>query len=363
MKILIISKTIYPHITPRAFRATELAKELGLRGHEVILYSVLGSTCYEDFMTKYNVNVKPIKMKFSIVDSDGVQKVSFINRILIKIFGRVIEYPDIEFMWKVPQIIKKENNIDLLITIAYPHTIHWGAAIAKKRYVNIFPKKWISDCGDPYMGNGFIKYPFYFKYIERFWTQETDYISIPIEEGRDGYLKEAQNKIRIIPQGFNFEGIKTCNDFKGNHIPHFSYAGAVYPKYRDPSNFLEYLCTLKEDFIFTIYTNSPGFYKQYKERLGNKIVIESYKPREILIYELSKQDFLINLKNKNTSQSPSKLIDYFLSKRPIISISSDFIEKEDFTNFMKGDYSSQMKNIEIEDYNIKNVASKFLDIK
>ena len=363
MKILIISKTIYPHITPRAFRTTELAKELGKRGHNVIVYSVLGSTNYDEFKTKYNVEVKPINMLFSTIDSDGVQKISFINRVLIKLLGRIIEYPDVEFVWKVPQILKKEKNVDLLITIAVPHPIHWGAALAKKKCKNGFPKKWISDCGDPYMGNGFIKYPFYFKYIEKFWTHQTDFITIPIEEGRIGYLTEAQEKIRIIPQGFNFDDVKIFK-YTRNDIPHFSYAGAIYIKYRDPSNFLEYLCTLNEDFVFTVYTNAPGFYQKYKDILGNKIKIEPYMKRENLIYELSKQDFLINLENKNASQSPSKLIDYVLTKRPIVSISSGFTKKEEinFANFMKGDYSSQLKNIQIEDYDIKNVVNKFLSI-
>ena len=43
--------------------------------------------------------------------------------------------------------------MDMLITIAYPHSIHSGAARAKKKYSAIFPKTWICDCGDPFMLN------------------------------------------------------------------------------------------------------------------------------------------------------------------------------------------------------------------
>ena len=38
---------------------------------------------------------------------------------------------------------------------------------------------------------------------------------------------------------------------------------------------------------------------------------------------MSKMDFLINLENLNKEQSPSKLIDYAISKRPIFSFNQN----------------------------------------
>ena len=64
----------------------------------------------------------------------------------------------------VRRVIKRERKIDYLITIAFPFTIHWAtASLAHKKYF----KFWVSDCGDPFMGNPFIKHPFYFKYLEK----------------------------------------------------------------------------------------------------------------------------------------------------------------------------------------------------
>lgn len=40
-------------------------------------------------------------------------------------------WPQCEFHFSVGKIIKENPNMDMLITIAYPHSIHSGAARAK----------------------------------------------------------------------------------------------------------------------------------------------------------------------------------------------------------------------------------------
>ncbi len=341
-------------------RATELAKYFASLGHEVILYGTLGNYNYNDFCKQTGVVVKDQKRHLAEENSDGNITLNIIDRIMIKLFHKILEYPNIEYLWKIPQILKKENNIDLLITVAHPFPIHWGAAIAKSRLKAQFPKVWISDCGDPYMGNTVIKYPFYFKYIEKYWARKTDYITIPIEESRKGYYPEFQSKIKIIPQGFDFTSSKIVKEFQHNSIPTFAYAGAVYPGYRDPSRFLDYLCTLSIDFKFIVYTRDFNFYKKYKEILKEKLELRNYIPREELLYELSKMDFLINLLNSESIQSPSKLIDYFLTKRPILDISSAFKELDNFQCFLNRDYQNQHNCQNVEQYNIINVGNKFL---
>lgn len=363
MKIVIISRIILPLLSPRAFRATELAKELARQGHDVTLYAVLGKYDYSTFTKETGVKVKNIKMRLATSNSDGYVRYNIFDKLAYHALRKILEYPDIEFCWKVPAILKKEKDIDMLITIAYPHPIHWGTAIAKKIIGKKFPKLWISDCGDPYMGNKVeSKKYFYFKWIEKFWGAKTDYITVPIEGARSGYSPKIQNKIRIIPQGFNFEETFPAKYIK-NEIPHFSYAGSVYKGQRDPSSFLDYLTTIKTEFVFSVFTNNPNFYAPFKEKLGEKLQIREYIPREKLIYELSKQDFLINLCNPNTIQSPSKLIDYYLSERPIIDISTPFNQLDVFQSFLHGDYQYQHKKVDISCYDIRNVAKAFLNLK
>lgn len=360
MKIVLIARTIYPLLSPRAFRTTELAKQFAKQGHDVVVYAVLGDYDYTLFEKKYGIKVKPIKMRLATLNSDGNSRYNLLDRIMFHAFHWLIEYPDIEFCWKIPCILKKEKDIDLLITIAYPHPIHWGAAIAKYFYRSNFPPKWISDSGDPYTGNPVgSKHPFYFKYVEDFWGRETDFVTIPLENASVAYRKNVQHKIKIIPQGFDFSEIKLADKID-DVIPHFAYAGSIYRGQRDPGSFLAYLCELEQEFVFTVYTRDVQFYQPYKERLGEKLVIKPYVERRQLIYELSGQNFLINLVNPGSVQSPSKLIDYLLAKRPIIDISTPFIEIEDMKNALRGIFDTKYDSVDVQQYNIVNVANKFL---
>lgn len=364
MKIVIISGWAYPSSTPRSFRATELAKYLAKAGHDVTHYFMpVEGFDYAEYVKQTGIKVKSLgKTKYVKSPGGATHAMSLLRRARLKLLNKLIEFPMIELAFKTYDILKECRHVDLLITIAYPFPIHWGAAWAKKKMGDEFPKKWISDCGDPYMGNSVHKPLPYFQLVEDFWGRQTDYITIPIEEGRKAYSKKVQDKIRIIPQGFDFSNIRIDTSFGGNEIPHFIYAGIVYKGYRDPSAFLEYLCRLKTDFRFIVYTKSKEAFNAYKGRLGEKLVINDYIPRDELIYKMSQMDFLINLLNNNSVQSPSKLIDYALSGRPILDISSSFAEKENFDNFMKGDYSNKHAGVDVQKYNIENVGKQFLEL-
>ena len=152
--ILVITQHLFPIQTPRSLRSTELVKELGKRGYNVTVYAVIGEYDYSSFEKEYHVKVKPIPLKWQRTPytSDGVQKRSLIDKVLGRLLERKTLFPDIEFLYRVKDVIKKELDIDVLISIANPHPIHWGVAKARKE-LKIFPKVWIADCSDPIMKN------------------------------------------------------------------------------------------------------------------------------------------------------------------------------------------------------------------
>ena len=141
------------------------------------------------------------------------------------------------------------------------------------------------------------------------------------------------------------------------------YSGAVYSGIRDPREFLEYISTLKQDFRFYVFVPSDKVFGDYKAVLGEKLIIDRYIPRKELIKKMSRMDFLININNNSTVQSPSKLIDYSLSKRPILNISTHLtqFERNAFDAFFNGDYSTQYVVPNIERYDSKNVCKQFVD--
>ena len=108
-------------------------------------------------------------------------------------------------------------------------------------------------------------------------------------------------------------------------------------------------------------TKDVSIFPNYIKLLGSKIEIRPYITRDKLLLELSKMDFLINFENKSVVQSPSKLIDYALSKRPILNINCTTLNEIKFIEFISGNYSSQ-DSIEIDKYNIETVAQQFINL-
>ena len=96
--------------------------------------------------------------------------------------------------------------------------------------------------------------------------------------------------------------------------------------------------------------------------MGKKLEIKSYVPRNELLDVLGKMDFLITFEDKSKVQKPSKLIDYALVQRPILSIKPFDIDKKVLKEFLIGNYEKQIEIADIEQYNIKNVASAFIDL-
>lgn len=360
LKIVIITQGVYPALDPRSHRSTQLAMGLADIGHNVTVYALLGKYDYTELQKGRNLTFKNLGFScWGLKDSDNNSKYTILNRGLKKLFGKICLFPDIELVPMIKRALHQEKDIDLLISIAVPYIDHFGVALCK----NLDAKCWVSDCGDPFTGNPFHKLPFYFKYIEKYWCKKTDSIVVPIEAARNGYLEKFRNKIKVIPQGFDFRNINLA-EYKENIVPTFAYSGAVYKDLRDPSAFLRYLIALDFPFHFIVYSVGGTIWENFSKELGDKMEIRPYIKRDQLLHELSKVDFLINIKNKSGVQQPSKLIDYAITKRPILTLTSDFnlSERMAFNEFLKKDYIHQTVVENIDDYNIENIAHKFIDV-
>lgn len=360
MKILIISNHAYPAQGPRAFRTTELSEQLAKMGHEVVLYTVQGKYNYTQYEKDTGVKRRNINPKFATTANDGTYRYNLFDKFMYHIFHRLLMWPQCEFHFVVKKVVKDNPNMDMLITIAYPHSIHSGAARAKKKHPAIFPKTWICDCGDPFMLNPFIKAPKFMKRFEDMWCSMCDYIAVPTKESYRGYYEQYWNKIRVIPQGFDF--LKTpIAKYQKNVFPTFLFMGSIYPGVRDPHSFMDYLLKFNKPYKFIMMMRSPLEEKYIKESNGQIEYIIG-KGRKEVIWECSKADFLINITNPSTVQTPSKLIDYGIAGRPVLDIENDFSDPSNFLKFFKGDYSQKHKIDLLDNYRIEHVARLFVEL-
>lgn len=363
LKLLIVTHWFYPKQIPRAFRAYELYKRLSQRYQVDILIGdyrekIMNNEKYEDKINKY-IQTEKLKITF------------LANLKIIQLLKKVIEY----FIGE-RYLITRGNffikNIDLhkydvIISIGLPFYIHWIVANKIKNYKKSGGKiRSISDWGDPFVGQTTKKIAPYFKNIQKKVCEIFDYIVIPTEKAKDYYLDYTiKEKIKIIPQGVDFSRFK-IETYKKNKIPHFIYTGIFYEKIRDPENFFKFLAELNKEFLFTIYTIKHGaiynkLIKKYEQILGEKLEVYELISREECIKQLSKSDFLINIENETSTQIPSKLIDYGISRRPILSFRSGDIPKEKFLQFLNGNYQGA-KKIDISRYDINTIIDEFIKI-
>ena len=364
--ILIISQHIFPKQTPRAHRATELAIEFSKQGYDVTVYAVLGEYDYSDFMKNNKIIVKDIGLKWQhkTYSSDFKIKRALIDKVLGRLFQKIFEFPNIEFYFKIPRIIKKEKRFDILISIADPHMIHWGCARAKDKHPEQFPKKWIADCGDPYYDNGNSeKFKKRFEKMEHFFCKNANFITVPVSSAINSYFNKYETKIKVIPQGFKFQMPEKIKLKTVNKIPTFAYCGNFFHGYRDPTIFFEFLLKTKLNFKFIIYTDHTSLIAKYLPQLKNKVEIRPTIFRKDMIKEIKNMDFLVNIENINLpGQLPSKLIDYAISNRPILSINTVSFQSKNITEFMNGNYQNRLIIDNLEGYRIEGVAAKFIDL-
>lgn len=360
MKILIISGAFFPANTPRSFRTTELVKKFSRLEHEVTLYIPNSEYDYSEFIKKFPVTIKYYK---AIGERREFFGSPFIDRVIFHYEHWLIDRPSLQNMKVIEKAAQNESGYDLLITIAVPHFIHWAVGKVYAQGHKI-AKTWVADCGDPFMLAGSVaqKPPLWFKPLEKRWCRQCDYIAVPTDASYQGYYPEFRDKIRVIPQGFNFDDV-ILPVYTKNEIPTFAFAGSFIKGKRDPGCLLDFLSTLDVPFRFIAYGNNVRqFMEPYQKRLGNKLVIENPIPRNRLLPILASMDFLINIGNGTKVQTPSKLIDYTLSKRPILTIESNDIKKDILMEFLNGNYCHMDAPIDISRYDIQNVAQQFLEL-
>lgn len=351
MKILVLCHYGIHENTPRSFRTLELIKALKNDKYDIDLLE--GK--YKRF-TK-NINVESTEDEVSSYSERREKKFKQIRKlgsyVLNYLFGDMVI-----LKCYLPNLnLVSSEKYDVVISIGqpfYPHMIS-----AKLNNGNIVK---IADCGDPF----YIENSNMGKHIEqlqKFVLNKMDYITIPVESAKSYYRKYVPDKkIKVIPQGVDFSSFDTC-EYRKNDVPTFAYAGVFYDKIRDPRFFLQYLIDCKKEYKFILYTDiSNPFYlekiKPIVEASCGRIVVGGLISRNRCIKELSTMDFVINFENNSKNQSPSKLIDYGIAGRPVLSFSEKTFDSDIFNQFLEGNYTDRLY-FDISQYDINNVKQKF----
>lgn len=364
IRILIVSRWCTPAKNPRAFRTASLIKEAVSRGYDMDIFIPEGSdvSLEGDGVRIHYVPVGMIDTKKNTTKkTNRIDLVGRIRTVFTYFFGdgpKTLLY-SIRMLQKLFQQVRYKNY-DMLISISYPFYIHIVASFFCG--INKKIKLRIADCGDPFYSNPSSPKAFYLKYIERLILRQFDYITIPEHVALPAYQHcDIDDRIRVVHQGFRIVDVDK-DAYRKNTPCTFCYAGVFYKKIRNPEFFFQWLTRIDCDFCFVVYALPDAYtvnlLMKYKDVLKEKLHIRDAVDREELIFSMAKMDFLINFNNENSTQQPSKLIDYAMSRRPILSFNRQTFRPEVFQAFLTGDYREQY-HVDLEQYDIRRVVDQF----
>ena len=364
-RILMVSSAFFPGNSPRAHRTTELAKELCRQGHHVTVLTP-AQRGQNELAGEYGITMLDLgQPSWPAVPIDFHGKLNLVARAVRRLSWILFCYPEIELSFLVARALSSlDRDYDALISIAAPHAVHWGVERAM-RSGHKPARVWVADCGDPFMGqeNDSFSPAFYFSWAEKAFCRRADWITVPTEGAKGGYYPEFLDKLVVIPQGFKFDDYANLAEVqrKQDGVVRFAFAGLFIPGKRDPRPLLDYLVSRQENFEFHVFTKSPTLVEPYA-RQDSRIILRGFIPRHELLFELAGMDFLLNIENAGQKQTPSKLIDYWLCRRPILNIRTQDFEPTLVSDFISGHYDRALRIENPDQYRIENVARRFVSL-
>ncbi len=386
MKILVTSYFFHPEGTPRATRTWELVREFARLGHEVLAYVPDYPEDYSALEARYGFRVRTVPSGFLLNKGDkkpeglasrALAKPAPVKRALYGLYrwatgGRQVEYAATLFRALDRDAAAGTLVPDYVLSIGLPFSVHLGTARFLRRYrrarriAGAAPVTAVADYGDPYYYEPMERKLFLHRWLEARTLKAFDRVVLPHDRILSCFTRYrgVGDKISLIPQGFDLSGADNP-PYAPNAVPTFAYAGVFYRGRGNPAELLSALASRGGEFRFIVYTDTrPGSESMaclapFREALGERLELRARIPREFLIRELSGMDFLLSIDWPGVFHT--KLVDYRLAGRPILSYEPGRFEPAVLEEFLAGRYKRDFSpNIDLSSFDIRAVAARFL---
>jgi len=350
-KILVVTHQYLPHTSPRTTRWKLIVDELINMGHQVTVITGTKQVkkekniIYIGNKTSSSV-VNQVRKRSNNLSGSSVLKKLFykflkkIYRIIIKTFA----WPDYSMFWLLSIYRKKKNlnlDYDLMISVSLPFSSHIAAYILNKKN----NKEWLMDIGDPFTlkkdapENNKILYGFLNKYYENKFYNLANKILFTHEDSMSAHIKHFDinpektfigNPISEFKEEIFSRSLKY--DYKLNPIK-FGYFGVFTKGVRSPENFMN-LFEGTQNIEFHWYVNQDSKNEIIKFSNNSKSIFHSLVSRDEALKRMAGSvHCLLSIGNLNTTQIPSKVIEYISTGKPVIHFSE--IDNDPVENIAK----------------------------
>ncbi len=354
MKLLLITYSFAPDLTPRAFRWSAIASHLARKGHHVdVLCAAVpngtaneqcdGATVYRvrDWLLNASARVTP---KAGETAKAGVGVLSTLRasvRRVVRTLWRAAYWPDYACGWVIPavrmaHILCGRNSYDWIISVSHPFTGHLVGLLAKRRLPNV---RWLVDIGDPFhltkepSPNNRRLYSPLNRAIERKVLMKADAISATTEETKRLYEEHfalESGKVVVIPPLLSLPSPVMLPVARTDGVLRLVYIGTLYRRLRSPEPLLALFRALVEagngrplELHFYGSVNDCGdTLAPYTESMRSQLFVHGLVGRAEVLQAMRDADILVNIGNDSAAQLASKVIEYMAMGKPVLNLVS-----------------------------------------
>jgi glycosyltransferase involved in cell wall biosynthesis len=364
MRILIVSHSYRPHVSPRALRWSAIAEYWARQGHDVdVIAAWLPGMIREESMDGVRVwrvgGSLSERLRNRLRDTDRLDKrpngdktsagsslragVRRMLRFGHDLTWKNLYWPDCSCLWYFPAVRKARtvvprNDYDVLITSSHPFTGHLIGLQIKKQFASL---PWIVDVGDPFCfeqikpTNNLLLYNRLNDIAEEKVFEAADGISVTNDVTEEIYAELFPNcasRIRVIPPLLRTDVECTSSKklFPQDGLLRLSFIGRLHEKIRAPDCLLSTFQKLLKTEIgqrlqlhfFGPLSRCEHFFTAYESLIGKQLFLHGPVSHETARQVMEETDFLVNLGNWTNYQLPSKVVEYANSGKPILNFAS-----------------------------------------
>ncbi len=365
MKLLLITYSYTPDLTPRAFRWSAIVKELVARGHEVhVLCASPLSECAEvpgpvvhrvkDWLLNGFKRVTPgiVPNKTYASATFGIKFRNLLRK-FVRLVWRALYWPDYACGWVIPALCKASDLhsrecFDWIISTSHPFSGHLVGLLLKKKFPSA---RWLVDISDPYAlmnePSPFNRniYESLSKWVEGCVVKYSNVISVTTESTKKLYcdnFRMDSSKVIVIPTLLSLPTAPSPI-FNSDDTLKMVFVGTLYRQLRSPIFLLLCAASLKQAYpnmrielhFYGALNDCAELVADYTDVASPFVFYHGMVDRMKVMQAMVDAHVLVNIGNDSESQLASKVVEYMAVGKPIINIIS---KEKDTSAVVLSDY-------------------------
>lgn len=356
MKLLLITYSYTPDLTPRAFRWAAVVGELVAQGHEVHVLCASPVRGSVDSPGPVIHRVKDWLFNGSKWATDKVTanrssahiSVGALMRKMVRkgvrAIWRSLYWPDYACGWVIPALRKAralnaELGFDWIISSSHPFSGHLIGLLLKRSAANA---RWMVDISDPF---ALMKEPSPYNrtiygwlsnWVEGLVVAGADALSVTTEPTRKLYTDHFRldaHSVTVIPPLLSLPASPVPTP-RSDRMLRIVFVGTLYRRLRSPNFLLACVAHLKQAYpdmplevhFYGSLNDCGDQLVAYTDVAAPFVFAHGMVDRAVVQQAMADADVLVNIGNNSETQLASKVVEYMAMGRPILNIIS--IEKD-----------------------------------